>query len=86
MPYRQVLRVKCIHSTIEHFALYCSQLKQKFIKKGYKSDLLYKHITTVEKLDQNEMLKVRVTGKPRQSITLTILTHNCFYSNISKKI
>ena len=30
--------------------------KQKFIEKGYKSDL-DKQISTVEKLDQNEMLK-----------------------------
>ena len=47
--------------------LYCSELKQGFIKKGYKSDLLYKHITTVEKLDQNEMLMRRVKEKLRQT-------------------
>ena len=57
MPYSQVLKVKCAHSTIKHFELYCSQLKQNFFKKGYNSDLLYRHITTVEKLDQNEMLQ-----------------------------
>ena len=42
-------------------------IKQKFIKKGYKSDLLYKHIATVEKLDQNEMLMRRVKEKLRQT-------------------
>ena len=50
--YSQALRVKCTHSTIENFKLYCSELKQKFIEKGYKSDLLDKHISTVEKLDK----------------------------------
>ena len=55
--YSQVLRVRRTCSTTENFKLYCSELKQKSIKKGYKSDLLDKHISTVEKLGRNEMLK-----------------------------
>ena len=38
IPYSQVLRVKCTCSTIENLKLYCSELKQKFVEKGYKSD------------------------------------------------
>ena len=41
---RQILRVKGICLMIENFKLYCSVLKQIFIEKGYKSDLLGKHI------------------------------------------
>ena len=48
IPYSQVLRVKRTCSTIENFKLYCPELKQKFIEKGYKSDLLDKHVSTVE--------------------------------------
>ena len=60
IPYSQVLRVKRTCSTIENFKLCCSELKQKFIKKGYKSDLLDKHISTAKNLDRNEMLKEKV--------------------------
>ena len=35
IPYNQVLRVKRTCLTIENFKLYCSELKQKFIDKGY---------------------------------------------------
>ena len=55
--YSQVLRVKHTCSIIENFKLHYSELKQKFIEKGYNSDLLDKHILTVEKLDRNEMFK-----------------------------
>ena len=50
IPYSQVLRLTCTCSTIENFKLYCSELKEKFIEKGYKYDLLDKYISTVEKL------------------------------------
>ena len=62
---RQVLRVKRICLTIEKFKLYCSVLKQKFIEKGYKSELLGKHISTVEKLHRNEKLTERFREKPK---------------------
>ena len=54
MLYGQVLRVKHAISITEYFELFCSELKQKFIKKRYKSDLLGKQTSRVEKLDQNE--------------------------------
>ena len=82
--YSQVLRVKRTCSTIENFKLFCSELKQKFIEKGYKSDLLDKHILTVEKFDKNEMLKEKVREKPKQTCILLILTYNRFCPNISK--
>ena len=50
IPYSQVSRVKRTCSTIENIKFCCSELKQKFIEKGYKSDLLDKHI---KKLDRN---------------------------------
>ena len=50
IPYVQVLRVKRTCSEIENYKLYCSEFEQKFIEKGYKSDLLNLHISTVEKL------------------------------------
>ena len=60
IPYSQVLRVERTRSTIKNFKLYCAELKDKFIEKGYKSDLPDKHILTVEKLDGNETLKEKV--------------------------
>ena len=86
ITHSQVLRVKRTHSTIENFKLYCSELKQKFIEKGYKCDLLDKHISTVEKLDRNEMLKEKVSEKPKQTCISLTLTYNCFCTNISKVI
>ena len=88
IPHSQVLRAKHTCSTIENFKLYCSELKQKFIEKGHKSDLLDKHISTVQKLDRNEMLKKKVREKPKQAcipLPLT-LTYNLFCPNISKVI
>ena len=67
IPYCQVLRVKRTCSTIGNFKLYCSELKQKFTEKGCKSDLLVKHISTVEKLDRNEMSKKKVIEKPKET-------------------
>ena len=53
--------------------LYCLELKQKFIDKGHKSDLLEKDISAVEKLDRSEMLKEKVREKPKQTrIPLTL--------------
>ena len=46
IPYSQVLRVKLTCSMIEKFKLYCSELKEKFIEKGCKSDISDKHIST----------------------------------------
>ena len=58
IPYSQVLRSKRTCSTIGNFKVYCSELKPKSIEKEYKSDLLDKHISAVEKLDRNEMRNV----------------------------
>ena len=42
-----------------HWIECCLERKQKFIERGYKSDLLDKHISAVEKLDR----KWNVKGK-----------------------
>ena len=84
--YTQILRVKRTCSTIENVKFYCSERKQKYIEKGYKSDLLDKHISTVEKLDRNELLKERVREKPKQTCIQLTLTYNQFCPNISKVI
>ena len=62
IPYRQVLRVKRTCAKIENFKFYAQNFKQKFIEKGYRSDHLNKHISTVEKVERNEILKL---GKSR---------------------
>ena len=86
IPYSQVLRVKRTCSTIGNFNLYCSKLKQIFFKKGHKSNLLDKDISTVEKLDRNEILKEKVWEKPKQTFIPLTLIYNRFCSNISKVI
>ena len=72
--YSQILRLKSTCSTIENLKLHCSELKQKFIKTGYKSDLLDKCISTVEKLNRDETLKEKVREKPKQIFTPLALT------------
>ena len=71
---------------IENFELYCSEFKQKFIEKGHKSDFIDKHISTVEKLGRNEMLKEKVREKPKQTCLPLTLTYNRFCPNINKMI
>ena len=44
----------------ENFKLCCSELWQKFTEKEDKSDLIDQHISVVEKLDRNEILKKKV--------------------------
>ena len=65
IPYNQVFRVRRLCSTIENFKLYCSELKHKFIEKGYKSEPLGKHISKVEKLDRNYVFKEQIREKPK---------------------
>ena len=65
--YSQVLTVKRTCSTIENFKFYCSERKQNYIDNGYKSELLDKHISTVEKLDRHEMLKERAREYPKET-------------------
>ena len=50
IPYNQVLGVKRTCSTIEKLKLYSSELKQKFIGNGYKSDLLDTYLNTYQQL------------------------------------
>ena len=69
-------------STMENFKLYCST----FIQKGYKSALLDQHISAVEKLDRNEIVKEKVIEKPKQTCISLTLTYNRFCTNISKVI
>ena len=84
IPYTQVLRVKNTCSTIKNFKLYYSKLKQKFIEKGYKTDFLDKHISTVEKLARNEILKEKVREKPKQTCIPLTLTYNTFFQKSVK--
>ena len=86
IPYSQVLRVEHTRSTIKNFKLYCAEFKEKFIEKGYKSVLLDKHISTVEKLDGNKMSKEKVRKKQKQTCIPLTLTYNRFCLNISKVI
>ena len=79
IPCSQVLRVLKTHSMLENFNLYCSKLKQ-----GHKSDLLDKHISRVEKLDEKNVNR-RVREKPTQTHIPLTLTYNCFCLNISNK-
>ena len=55
---------------------------KNFIEKGYKSDLLDKHISTVEKLDRNKNLKEEVSEKLKQTCIPLALTYNRFSPNI----
>ena len=49
--------MKRICTTSKDFEHNCKELKQQFVEQGYNSELLDKHIKTVEKLDRNELVK-----------------------------
>ena len=53
ISYSQALTSKRIYTTSKDFEHHYKELKQRFIEEGYKSELLDKHIKTVEKLDRN---------------------------------
>ena len=50
-----MLRIKQICTTPNDFNQYCEELKQIFVNQGYKSELINKHMETVEKLDRKEL-------------------------------
>ena len=49
--------MKRICTTSKDFNYHCKKLKQRFLEQGYDSELLGKHINTVEKLDRNKLIK-----------------------------
>ena len=61
-------------------------LNKNLLGKGYKSDRIDKLISTIEKLDRNEMLKEKVREKPKQTCIPLTLICDPFCLNISKMI
>ena len=80
ISYSQALTIKRIYTTSRDFEHNCKELKQWFFEQSYKSELLDKHIKTVEKLDRNG-------NKKDTPITTRIplaIAYNRFLPNISK--
>ena len=85
-PYSQALWIKWICTTSKNFEHHCKELKRWFFKQGYKTELLGKHIKTVEKLDRNELIKGNKIDKPINTCISLAITFNRFFANISKII
>ena len=82
--YRQALRIKRICTTSKEFEHHCKELKQQFLEQRYDSELLDKHIKTVEKLDTNKLITGNKTDMPISTLISLAITYTRFLPNISK--
>ena len=57
-------RIKGTCTTSKDFEHQCKDLKQRLLEQEYNSELLDKHIKTVEKLDRNELIKANKKDTP----------------------
>ena len=86
IPYIQAIRIKRICTTSQDFEYHSKELKQRFLEQRYNSELLDKHIKTVQKLDSNELIKGNKKGTPMSTHIPLAITYNRFLPNTSKII
>ena len=65
IPYSQALRIKTICSTLTEYKKHCAILKQNFIDRGYKENILKDKIDEVDNIDRKDLLR-----KPGHSFNL----------------
>ena len=56
IPYSQALRIKTICSTLTKYKNHCAILKQNFIERGYKENILKGKIDKVDNIDRKDLL------------------------------
>ena len=86
ISYIQGIRIKRICTTSQDFEYHCKELKQRFLEHRYNSELMNKHIKTVQKLDRNELIKGSKRGTPISTHIHLAVTYNRFLPNTSKII
>ena len=57
IPYSQTLRIKTICSTLTKYKKHCAILKQNFIERGYRENILKDEIDKVDNTDRKELLR-----------------------------
>ena len=55
IPYSQALRLKTICSTSTEFDKNCAIIKQKFLDRQYKEEVLYEQIKKVDRIERKEL-------------------------------
>ena len=55
--YSQALRIKTICSTLTEYKKHCTTLKQNFIERRYKENILKDEIDKVDNIDRKELLR-----------------------------
>ena len=56
IPYSQALRIKTICSTLTEYKKHCAILKQNFIERAYKENILKDQINKVDNIDRKDLL------------------------------
>ena len=82
IPYSQALRLKTICSTTRKFDKNCAIIKQKFLDRQYKQEVLDEQIKKVDKIERKERFKSKEKNN-KNRIPLPI-TYNKTLPNISK--
>ena len=57
ITYSQVLRIKTISSILTEYKKHCAILKQNFIERGYKGNILKDEIDMVDNIDRKDLLR-----------------------------
>ena len=82
IPYSQALRLKTIYSTSTEFDKNCAIIKQKFLERQYKEEVLDEQIKKVDRIERKELFTCKEKNN-KNRIPLSI-TYNRTVPNISK--
>ena len=83
IPYSQALRLKTICSTSTEFDKNCAIIKQKFLDRQYKEEVLDEQIKKADRIERKELFTCKEKNNNKNRIPLSI-TYSRTLPNISK--
>ena len=76
IPYSQVLRLKTICSTSTEFDKNCAAIKQKFLDRQYKEEVLDEQIKKVDRIEKKELFTCKEKKQQKQNSTINNIQQN----------
>ena len=83
IPYSQALKLKTVCSKSTEFDKNCAIIKQKFLDRQYKEEVLDEKIKKVDRIERKELFTCKEKDNNKNRIPLSI-TYNRTLPNISK--
>ena len=76
IPYSQALRLKTICSTSTEFDKNCAIIKQNFLDRQYKEEVLDEQIKKVDRIERKELFKCKEKKQQKQNSTINNIQQN----------